>query len=294
MKRDDHERLLQRAWADHGDDPRGVCKRVDALIPALHDTDHLVQVVRILTHLYGVHFGEIEDGIEALKRLRAHPVWAVDSPVEHAIARSIVSLELAADPSVSLDALSLSDKIQALAAATGALTEQGKHLTASSLLRQAVSHAALPLPPGDGAYRALAVAGNNLAAAFEELPLLDHEQRGAMLMAAHTGRVYWEKAGTWLEVERAEYRLSRSSLKGGDPEGAMHHAQACIRLCDHYNAPALEMFFGIEALALALQAKGHEVERVARLKEKAEATFSALAAEDQHWCAPTLAALRTL
>ncbi len=294
MKREDHERLLQRAWADHGEDPRGVRKRIDALLPALHDTDHLVQVVRILTHLFGVHFGEIEEGIEALKHLRTHPVWSIDSPLEHAIARSIVSLELALDPTVSLDALPLSDKIQALSIATGALTEQGKHLAASSLLRQAVSFAALPLPTGDGAYRALAVAGNNLAVAFEELPLLDHEQRGAMLMAAHTSRVYWEKAGTWLEVERAEYRLSRSSLKGGDPEGAMHHAQACIRLCDHYNAPPLEIFFGIEALALALHAKGNEADYVARLKEKAEASFAALASEDRHWCESTLAALRAL
>jgi hypothetical protein len=37
-----------------------------------------------------------------------------------------------------------------------------------------------------------------------------------MIFAAKTTRKYWEIAGTWLEIERAEYRLAMTYLAAGD------------------------------------------------------------------------------
>ena len=72
------------------------------------------------------------------------------------------------------------------------------------------------LPPESPAIRALAVGGNNLAAALEAKTDRDPTETRGMIDAAEGGLKYWKQAGTWLEEERAEYRLARSLLQAGE------------------------------------------------------------------------------
>jgi hypothetical protein len=70
------------------------------------------------------------------------------------------------------------------------------------------------------AQRALAAAGNNLAAGLEEKPDRDAAGTAGMVAAAQAGVECWRRAGTWLEHERAEYRLARSLLAAGQAADA--------------------------------------------------------------------------
>lgn len=49
-----------------------------------------------------------------------------------------------------------------------------------------------------------------------------------MLLAAQTARKFWEQAGTWLQVEKAEYRLSMTYLQAGDPGKAWQRAPKTV------------------------------------------------------------------
>jgi hypothetical protein len=279
--------VLDRAWAQHGEAPSAALARVQAAIPAAQIEGDLIAVTRFLTHIYGVHLGEFAHGIQALKALRAHSVWYRESALEVAIVRCAKALEMAYDGEADLTTLSASEKAHVLALASGCVLERGETTNAAQLLHDAREGAeSADLPRGDPALRALAIAGNNAATFLEELPLLDAEQQATMIAAAKTGRIFWERAGTWLEIERAEYRLAKSYLKAGDIEAAAKHARACIAMCEENRAPALEFFFGIEALAYALAAQD-EALLLVRLQEKSDTLFNALSKEDQQWCAPT-------
>lgn len=63
------------------------------------------------------------------------------------------------------------------------------------------------------AFRALAVTGNNLACTLEEKNHRSLQETELMILASRTARKYWELAGGWLEISRAEYRLAMNYLQ---------------------------------------------------------------------------------
>ena len=115
------------------------------------------------------------------------------------------------------------------------------------------------------------------------------ETRG-MLAAAQAGLDYWRRAGSWLEEERAEYRLSSARRSAGDYGGAIHHAQRCLALCGANDAPPIEHFFGVAALALAQRSAGlaDEFDASRRL---ARAWHERVDPIDRTWCDTTVAML---
>ena len=72
---------------------------------------------------------------------------------------------------------------------------------------------------------------------------------------------------------------------------ALEHAQSCLRMAQEHNAPALELFFGFEALALVEQARGNTAgfdQAVAQARKH----FDQLSADDRAWCEASLHKLR--
>jgi len=149
-------------------------------------------------------------------------------------------------------------------------------------------------PPGltreSPAARALAAGGNNLAVALEEKPDRDAFEARAMLDAARAGLEYWKIAGTWLEEERAEFRLSSCLRAEGDYEGAMAHARRCVAVCDANTAPPFERFFGVAAFALAQRDAGLDEDADATLRH-VNAAYAAIPAAERRWCETLRAAL---
>jgi hypothetical protein len=140
--------------------------------------------------------------------------------------------------------------------------------------------------------RALAVGGNNLAAALEEKKDRDDAETAGMIVAANGGLTYWKRAGTWLEEERAEYRLTRSLLQAGRPREAIASAQRCIDVCVRNAAPPIEIFFGCVVLALAQRASD-DADAFAASRQQALALYEQVPADEQQWCRSDLAELQS-
>src|SRR5581483_5972026 len=117
-----------------------------------------------------------------------------------------------------------SDKARVLAVAAAALAGQKRTKEAIRDWKLALELAQYGPKKTDPAARALAVTGNNLASALEEQADRTADERALMLEAAKAARRFWEIAGGWQEVERAEYRLCMSHLKAGEPSIALEHA----------------------------------------------------------------------
>lgn len=139
----------------------------------------------------------------------------------------------------------------------------------------------------DPANKNLAVAGNNLASALEEKETLSHEETNLMIHAAFIARKFWEIAGSWLEIERAEYRLAKIFLKADILDKAYAHAEKCLEIISDNGCEPLEQFFGLEAIALIEKAKGNELGKQEAHQAMLE-TFNKIDPEDQTWCKETL------
>jgi hypothetical protein len=131
------------------------------------------------------------------------------------------------------------------------------------------------------------VAGNNLAAALEELPARSEPLTLGMLRAAEVGLRYWQRAGTWLETERAEYRLARSRLAAGDATGALAAAERCAALCVAAQAPDFERVFAQAVLAQSRRAVGDRAGFEAA-RDEALRLDAGLAEDDRRWTAADL------
>ena len=143
------------------------------------------------------------------------------------------------------------------------------------------------LPVADPMHRALAVASHNLACTLEDKVDRSTDERPLMILSAQASRQHWEHAGTWLEVERAEYRLAMTWLQAGDLAQARQHAQSCLAIVAANDAPALERFFGHESLGVIERAAGNATGH-ARALEDARKAFAELSEDDQGWCQASL------
>ena len=112
-------------------------------------------------------------------------------------------------------------------------------------------------------------------------------QRELMIHAAQVARAQWERAGTWLEVERAEYRLALCWVVAGDPAQALQHARRCDSIVRENGSLPLEVFFAAEALCLPARALGDSALHAAAVGTARQA-FDALPLDDQAWCRATL------
>ena len=284
--------FIDQAWTDHATDSAAVAARLQAEGLALvSDAQQLAGLAHLAHHVFGSHLARWQDGIELQQQLAALPCCEGGSAEAQAIARNISALRLAGGLGDDRPAASLSDRIRLGALAANNLAEHDA-ARAAALLEEAVALAETAgLPDSDPYHRALAVTGNNLAAALEEKPALSAEERQLMILAAQTGRRHWAIAGTWLETERAEYRLAMSWLKAGDTAQARQHAQNCLEIVKAHDDVALEAFFGWEALGVVERADGKATGHGQAVLQ-AEAAFARLADGDQGWCRASLDKLK--
>ncbi len=243
--------FIATAWDDHGDHPEAVADRLAGALDLLESPAGVAPFARIVTHVYGEHLARWSAGIALLESLRSRPQLAGDPAAAGAITRNVAALRYAGNLDPSLARLSNEDRIAVLATAASALAAQLGWKRAIAAYEEALRLAEPGLPSGSPALRALAIAGNNMAASLEEKPDRDPVETRGMVVAAEGGLRYWRLAGTWLEEERAEYRLARSLLQAGDHAAAVEHARRCVDICAANDAPPFERFFGYAVLAIA-------------------------------------------
>jgi hypothetical protein len=291
----DFDTVLARAWNDHADDAPAVAARWPELRSRVVDEAQLVRLAALMRHVHGVHLGEWQRGSEALNALRALDVYRDDGLGGDALRRELASLSRSADPEAAGDdaaadpdaRLPPSDRVR-VAAMTAENLVARDAARAARWLRRAIALAdESGLPNSDPMHRAIAVTSHNLACTMADLPRRSDDERALMILAAQASRHHWERAGTWLEIERAEYRLALTWLHAGDPAQARRHAQACLDGATANHAPALEHFFAWEALGRVAQAAGDAAEHRHAI-ERARAAFAQLSEDDRGWCRASL------
>jgi hypothetical protein len=247
--------FMESAWSDHADDSEGVAARLVASTALAATPAELARFAALATHVFGEHLGRWHDGVALVTSLRDSR--AFDSAASRTMLdRHVATLRYAAGEASALAAVSGDDRAAALAAAASALAGRGDIARAIAAYAEARAIAGSRLADGSPAVRALAVGGNNLAATLEQRANRSAAETQSMLDAAQSALDHWRRAGTWLEEERAQYRLARSRLAAGDARGAIDAADACLAICEHNHAPPFELFFGYAALALAQRAAG--------------------------------------
>jgi hypothetical protein len=246
--------LVQQGWSDHERDSAGVLERLGSALGRISSSAEIPPVAALLTHVAGEHLGRWDEGLALLDRIEALPVHDASTPDGQALARSRAVLLLCSgrrSQAFEIIPDSPSARIRVLAVAGSALAGQRRTAEGISLFEEALALATYGPDRSDPAARALAVTGNNLASALEERPSRTKDEDRLLELASRTARRYWEVAGSWVEVERAEYRLAMTYVALGRGDEALEHARLCLRGCEANDADASELFFAREALLRA-------------------------------------------
>lgn len=240
---------LDAGWARHAEAPEGVFEEVCGLV-ADAPQEHLAAVANLLFHVGGEHLGRFVHVQGLLEGMLA----CADAPASAPLRRLLAACALCEGAPAGAEAhLALVPGDPAVAKgivcglAASALAAGGRTDEAAALFEATVELAETT----DALHRSVAITGNNLAAALEEKRGRSAAEDTLMLRAAEAARVYWEKAGTWVNVERAEYRLAMTHLARGHADRAIAHAERALAIVDANGPNPGEAFFGWEVLCRA-------------------------------------------
>ena len=283
----DFNTFVGKAWDEHATDSQAVAQRLSEGMPLVTTEPELTRLMDLAHHVHGQHLGTWRAGTVFIERLATLPPVAPEGASGQALRRCVASLAVCERADAELGALAPSDRIRVAAMAATNLAEHDS-ARAMQLLQQALGQAeAAGLAAADPMHRALAIAGNSIAVTLEEKTGRSADERGLMIFAAQTARYHWAIAGTWLETERAEYRLAITWLQAGDLAQARTHAQNCLEIVAANEGAALERLFGWEALGRIERAAGNAAAHAQALAN-ARTAFAELAAADQAWCAVSI------
>ena len=284
--------FLQQAWADHADQAAAVAHRLKTQTPAPESPQQLAALARLVVHLCGEHLGNFDDGRLRLAALKNHPL--ADASVQSALRVGTAGLTLAESARADCSGLSLEELIRSQAAAAAISLGQHDTARAMSLLSAAREHLASTAQADAATHRALAVACNNMAWELHGRGnARTAADSAAMLDVAAASKMHWSHAGSWLEIERADYGLALCHVAAGRPQMALRFAEQCLTGCRQNCAPPYEMFYAHEALARAQHACGDLAACAVELRA-AEVAFAEIPARDQDACRSTLESLRAL
>jgi hypothetical protein len=282
----DFDTFLRQAWEEHVADAAGVAARLaDAGLARVATATQAAALAHLAQHLWGEHLGLWDEGRAWLQRLGEHPACRGEALA--AVRRARASLALSAGMGDERAAMPPSERIRVAALAAAQLAGRDT-ARAAALFQEALAEAeASALDAADPAHRALAVTGNSLACSLEEKAGRSAHERELMILAAQAARRHWALAGTWLETERAEYRLAMSWLQAGDSARVRPHAQECLAIVQAHGAPALERFYAWEAIGVVERAAGNPAGHALALAGAREA-HAALDEGDRGGCQTAL------
>jgi hypothetical protein len=290
VSKTDFDGFIETAWNDHAAQAEAVAERLHQSLALIEAPERIAPYARLVTHVFGEHLARWNDGITLLESMRQCSGWRDAAADQDLLKRYIAALHYAAGNPAALAGLAAEERVTALAIATAALMGQNDYAGAISTFEQAVQLVDPAWTATSPSFRALAVGGNSLACGLEEKPDRDEVQSQGMVSAAAAALKYWTVAGTWLEQERAEYRLCNSLLKAGRSAEAITHAQQCLAICAANGAAPFEQFFGYAALAMAQRAN-HDTALFLASRAQALHFYAQVPADEQVSCATDLAAL---
>lgn len=271
---------LDAGWERHDREPHDVLAGLLARAAALPDDDDGADAVRLARHTALGHLGDAAAQATLGSLLARLPAHAALAP---AVERARCALALLAGHDTTAP---LAVRCGVLGDVATALVLAGRLDSARAALfepeAEAIDHA-------DAAVRrAYAASANGVAGA-----LLDGPRSAAhdalMLDAAALSHRAWARAGTWINVERADWMLAHCHAAAGDAATALRHAGACLARCEAEGADAFERFFGHEAMVVAHRAAGDTAAAAAHRGQMAALLPQVEDAGNRAYCEHTLA-----
>jgi hypothetical protein len=276
----DGDSLLAQADAIHDDAPRQALEMLRGIDPASLSASGLQRLSFLLDHVLGEKldlWGEAlagqcaiveQAGAAATPPIFRHAAIAAQIAGDVALARQWTQA-LAA----SSDApLAKARALVTLGAVAFSVSRQGAEAAGRLTLQALQPLAALHATHGGGLDAAFGAVANNLASELLERRLADLAQpdlRTALHLSAEHALRFWQRAGTWVQRERAYYLCAMvANALGHGVEGASH-ARAGLALLADCDAPGSEdvdrAFLELElAAALRLAGQAGRAEALAR------------------------------
>jgi hypothetical protein len=287
----DFQTYLHKSWSEHAANPQGVADQFESNFKLLSKPDDVLAFSQLVSHVFIEHLSNWSKGKETLTKLLSLTL-SESVATQKSLQRSIATLDYLTGEKKEISHHSAADQVRILSAAASGFAAAKNTANSKNTLQKAVTIASSQLDEKDPAYKPLAMAGNNLASQLEEKKNRSAEETSLMLFAAETARTFWERAGTWLEVERAEYRLAHSHLAAGNIEKTTRHAELCREICEKNSADAMEMFFVVECFA-KIYLKQNKNSDFMNAIQQMEHHLSKLNREENPWCVRALEKLRT-
>lgn len=261
------QEFVNQGWSDHADDAQGVMDRLPQGAALVQDAKGLPGLAGLIVHVAGEHLGRWQDGLELLARLANLDPFDASSASGQAVLRSQAVLHYCAGDTAAFESTCAqghpvgdlppaSTRARVLAVATGALAGNKRLPEALAAFQETLELVSYGPAKDDPVVRTLAITGNNLACELEEVPNRTPEQDELLELAAQTARTFWEQAGTWSNVQVAEYRLAMTYLALGRPDDALEHANLASALCQENDASPDDWIFVHEAVARVQHAQG--------------------------------------
>jgi hypothetical protein len=273
------EAWLDQAWNDHADAPQRVSGELQARAATLPADAHGLEALRLAEHVMLSHLVD-PPALEAL--LGALPPHPAFEPFVQRAQWALALLAGQAPPPAPAAA-----RWRALHGLVTVWLARGEPGRAQAHFRADCEEAATA--DDLEAVKVMASSCHNLAQDLQFSPRGTPVHDALMLEAARASRAAWERAGTWLHIERSDYRLACCHAELGLGEQALVHAQACLARCEAHGAEPSERFFAHEAVALAHRAAG-DAPSVQAEKARMQALLAQVEEPGMHrFCEETLA-----
>jgi hypothetical protein len=240
----------------------------------------LLALGRLINHIATEHNFKFEQAFHFLEKIQGSEHLITEAS-KQATALQIATLKFITEKKIDISTFLPADRAVIFITAANYYLLKDDVEKSEKLMKQSVA-ATLGLKSDNPAHKTLAMLCNNMAATLSEKKERTDLEKKFMIELAHYSRNFWEKAGTWFHVERAEYFISRYYRLISDFKNAQTHAELCLKICTREKAEPLEMFFAHEALALAFKGmqNSEEVERqLIAMKE----FFIKCSENDQAW-----------
>ena len=276
----DGDALLAQIGTLHDDEPQQALELLRALDVATVSTERLPRLSFLLDHVLGEKF---DLWTEALAGQRALVLQAGADATPAIFRQAAIAAQVAGEVNLarqwtqalaaSADApLAKARALVSLGAVGFSVSRLGAESAGRLTLQALQPLAALHATPGNGLDAAFAAVTNNLASDLLERPLADLAQpdlRTALQLGAEHAQRFWQRAGTWVNHERAHYLGAMAANALGLGAAGVAHARAGLALLDEFDQPGDEnvdrAFLELElAMGLRLTAQPGRAEALAR------------------------------
>ena len=243
----DSDALLAQADLIHDDEPLRALELLRGLDAATVSVDRLPRLAFLLDHVLGEKF---DLWAEALAGQRALVARAGVHATPALFRQAAVAARIAGDTTLArawTQALAASSDtpwvkagaLVTLGAVMFSIGRQGAESAGRLTLQALQPLAALHAMPGQGLDAAFGAVTNNIATDLLERPLEQLAQpdlRTALPLCAMHSQRFWQRAGTWVHRERADYLGAMAANALGDGVQGSAQARAGLALLDEHDA----------------------------------------------------------